>query len=367
MKSKLTTDLEIKWPEVWSLAALNASIVICWIAYHEYQPKLLVGFGLTELALLLVYAKAIILVIIPPLAGLVADYVITKSSKVYVVFLSGIGGTAMIFMIVATIIFQGPENFLTPILPVLVILWLIGMNIFHSPANSLIEMFASSKKLPLAMGIIVLVTELLFALEPIVVLLVDFLGATLTFVVGGVLIAGSGYIFQRVSRDEVLVRKEEQMKRQNVDQRKSNFPLILSIGLIFGFGHAFIMGYLPDQFTTLFSSGLNGNYYASLILIIVALLAIPVSRLIVKKGLVKYAKGSIALIIISILIIFIIPGQLAFIGGSLLVAVAYSILSVSALPLVISNLSVRKITFGVGLFYGFSEIADGILEILKGV
>src|SRR5210317_818533 len=96
----------IKWPEIWSLAALNASIDICWIAYHEYQPKLLAGFGLTDLATLLIYAKAIILVVIPPIAGLLSDKMIHRNNNVYFIFLIGIVATSMIFMIVATIIFQ---------------------------------------------------------------------------------------------------------------------------------------------------------------------------------------------------------------------------------------------------------------------
>lgn len=101
-----TSQKRIKWTEIWNLAALIAAIVICWIAYHEYQPKLLAGFGLTNLASFLIYAKAIILVLIPPIADLLTDYMTKKNNKVYVVFLVGIGGKAMIFMIVASIIFS---------------------------------------------------------------------------------------------------------------------------------------------------------------------------------------------------------------------------------------------------------------------
>lgn len=34
------TDI-LKWREVYSLALLNAAVVISWIAYHEYQPVLM--------------------------------------------------------------------------------------------------------------------------------------------------------------------------------------------------------------------------------------------------------------------------------------------------------------------------------------
>jgi len=358
---------EIKWPEIWSLAALNAAIVICWIAYHEYQPKLLAGFGLTHLATLLIYAKAIILVVIPPIAGLLTDYMIRKNNKVYVVFLVGIGGTAMIFMIVATILFQGPGSFLTPILPVMVILWLIGMNIFQSPANSLIEMFASAKNLPIAMGILVFVTELLFALEPIVVLLVDFFGATLTFVVGGILIGVTGYIFRKVSRDEVLFRKQEQIHVHPEQDKRSNFPLIVGIALIFGIGHAFIVEFLPERYNALFSNSLDGNYFSSFILFCVAVLAIPISRFVARANLLNFIKWAIILLIVSVVSIVLVPGIIAFIAGNLIMVIAFGILSVSALPLAIRSLSVRQITLGVGIFFGIAAIADGIADIIKGI
>ncbi len=362
-----TNKREIKWVEIWSLAALNAAIVICWIAYHEYQPKLLVGFGLTHLASLLIYAKAIILVLIPPIAGLLTDYMTKKNNKVYVVFLVGIGGTAMIFMIVASILFQGPESFLTPILPLMVILWLIGMNIFYSPANSLIETFASAKNLPIAMGILIFVTELLYALEPVVVALVDFFGATLTFVVGGILIGVTGYIFLKVSRDEVLARKKEKLSRNPENDKGSNYLLIACIALIFGIGHAFIVEFLPELYNSLFSTALDGGYFSSFILFCVAVLAIPISRRVVKKGLTNIITWSIILLIISVLLIILIPHIIAFITGSILLAIAFSSLSVSALPLAIRNLSVRNITFGVGFFFGIAAIADGVADIIKGI
>jgi MFS family permease len=357
----------IKWPEIWSLAALNAAIVICWIAYHEYQPRLLAGFGLTHLAMFLVFAKAIILVLIPPIAGLLTDRMIKKNNKVYVVFLVGIGGTAMIFMIVATILFQGPASFLTPILPAMVILWLIGMNIFYSPANSLIESFTSEKNLPVAMGIIVFVTELLYALEPVVVALVDFFGATLTFVVGGILIGVTGYIFLKVSRDEVLVRKQEQKMTPENKEQKSNFLLVSAIALIFGIGHAFIVEFLPDQFNRIFSITLDGSYFSSFILFAIAILAIPVSRRVIKNELTRYIRWSIILLTFSILLITLIPGGIPFLTGSILLAFAFCILSVTALPLAIRNLTVRNLTFGVGVFFGIAAIADGIADILKGI
>ena len=55
------------WKQVYSLLALNAAIVISWIAYHNYQPKILELFHFQQLTLFLVVAQAAILVLIPGL------------------------------------------------------------------------------------------------------------------------------------------------------------------------------------------------------------------------------------------------------------------------------------------------------------
>ena len=66
-----TTD--IHWKQLWSLAALYSSIIIGWIAYQNYQPKLLIQFGFTDYAFFLAVSQAIILVFTPPISGIMGD------------------------------------------------------------------------------------------------------------------------------------------------------------------------------------------------------------------------------------------------------------------------------------------------------
>jgi hypothetical protein len=47
----------IQWKQLWSLASLYASIIIGWIAYENYQPKLLVQFSFTNFTFALVLAQ----------------------------------------------------------------------------------------------------------------------------------------------------------------------------------------------------------------------------------------------------------------------------------------------------------------------
>jgi len=101
MLTNQISEPKINWKQIFSLGALNAAVVISWIAYHNYQPKLLEKFELTGLGTFLNVAQAIVLVFIPPLAGMVGDYFIRKNGNHFIVFMIGISVTAMVFMAVA--------------------------------------------------------------------------------------------------------------------------------------------------------------------------------------------------------------------------------------------------------------------------
>lgn len=63
----------IQWKQLWSLAALYGSIIIGWIAYENYQPKLLIQFQFTDFSFLLYVVQGFILLITPLYAGKLGD------------------------------------------------------------------------------------------------------------------------------------------------------------------------------------------------------------------------------------------------------------------------------------------------------
>jgi MFS family permease len=167
----------ISWKQMWSLVGLYASIVIGWIAYQQYQPKLLVQFHFTDFAFLLVCAEGVILSVTPLIAGRLGDrYRFTRGNRMPIIS-TGISFAAMVFMAVAFTLLGNPGEIFKWVLPFLIIMWLIAMSIFTSPALSTIELFIPIDKLPKAMAILTITANLLYALEPIVVDIIDFLGA----------------------------------------------------------------------------------------------------------------------------------------------------------------------------------------------
>src|SRR5271154_6553476 len=131
----IPSESKTNWNQVYGLLGLNAAIVISWIAYHNFQPKVLELFHFQQLSFFLVVAQALILVFIPPVAGIVGDYMIKTNGNRFVVFTVGISVTAMVFMLVAFTVGTATTLNLTAALPVMIVVWLISMNVFHSPAN----------------------------------------------------------------------------------------------------------------------------------------------------------------------------------------------------------------------------------------
>jgi MFS family permease len=351
----------INWKQIMSLAALNAVVVFSWIAYNNYQPKVLVKFNFTELALFLAIAQAAIMVFIPPLAGVLGDFLIRKNTKSFIVFTTGISMTAMVFMAVAFAVggnvFEGWRN----VLPLLIVIWLVSMNVFISPANSMIEMFAPTQQLPLVMGVIVMITEMIAALEPSIVILIDALGPTITFVSGGVLIALCGYLFKTTTQNISFERPIAEA------QKSSNFLLVILVGVIFGSITGIMMNIFPELLKskiTLFDSVMaGGSYYVSGILAVSALLALPLSRwaetIGVKKTLTYGLLGAVAMV----LLVLATSSWLCLIA-CLILAIFYSMVSVSAFPFALQNLSSRQVTYGTGIFIGSTELADQLLNVI---
>ena len=360
-----TSEGQANWNQIYSLLALNAAIVISWIAYHNYQPKVLEIFNFQDLSLFLVVAQALILVFIPPIAGVVGDRVIRSGGNRFVVFTVGISVTAMVFMCVAFTVGTASTINLTSLLPFMIVVWLISMNIFHSPANSMLEMFASAKALPSAMALMVMTTELLYALEPLIVDFVDLLGPVATFALGGVLLIVTGYIFRRTTRDLHLTRNADDARKS-----ESSFVNVLLAGLVLGIAVALIKNVIPAVVTesqAQGSIGVTGAVVVSMLLALSAIVAWPLSKYVERIG---TGKG----LQYGLIGTFACVGALSIAGNAYLVVVCallaapfFSLASVSAFPYALGNLSARNLTLGTGIFFGSVEIADGIMNILDKV
>jgi MFS family permease len=359
----------IQWKQLWSLAALYASIIIGWIAYENYQPKLLVQFNFTNFTFALILAQAIITVVTPPIAGRMGDRFRFTTGHRLPIISSGISFAAMIFMAVAFTLFTNPGEVFKWILPVMIIFWLIAMSIFTSPALSTMELFTPVDKLPRAMALLTIVSNLIYALEPVIVDIIDYLGAPLTFVAGGVVTFLSGYALKKTSMGLFQSSgNKEAGPNLKADTKKSQFGYIFFLGIVLGLATAVLFNVFPDALEQkvggLFQNA-DGKFLLVGMLVFSAIVSWPLIALVNKYGLNNT-------FLISFLILGLTAVGVIFFSASMIIlplvalfVTAFTALSICALPLALDRSNYYQTVYCVGIFFAGTALPEGIWESIK--
>lgn len=358
-------NLQIHWHQIWSLVALDVAIIISWIAYHEYQPNLVKQFGFAKYQLVLAIVQACILLITPPLAGMVADTMRKKNGSRLPVINTGISVVSMVFMAVAFTILAEPSGAIRWVFPILIVLWLISMNIFHSPAISMVELFVPVERLPEVMAIFVIMTNLGYAIEPSVEDLINLFGAPLTFGVGGILVFSTGWFFQRSSKNLAVIQEDV----PGIKVEKSNYLLVLGVGVALGGVTALLFdifpGVLEKKIDFLHDNHFKGNYFVSLLVAFSALISYPIGRWVQKFGVYKATVGAYIAIGIALGGIFLVPVPSLVLLLCVVYIVGFSVVCVSALPIAFMNLGEKNKVLGIGLFFTGVEFFNSLVEVLQ--
>lgn len=357
--------MTIQWKQIWSLAALDLAILISWIAYHKYQPVLVAQFGFSDFVLPLLIAQGLILALTPPIAGRIADKMRKKGGNRLPMVNLGITLTAMVFMAVAATIFANPGGLLRWVFPLLVVIWLVSMNIFHSPALSTLELFVPANRLPGIMAIFAILADMTAAIEPSIVDIIDYFGAPLTFAAGGVLVFGAGYWFMRTLK-QISPQQEENIKKD--DLPTSNFPLVFILGLGLGTGILFFFelfpAWLSEDLPFLRDGSFNPNYFASLMIVFAAALSFPLSKIAERGDLQKIGFGALAIMLLGGLIAWQVSGYASLIGYVIFPA-GFAMVSVTFLPLAFVKLRAEHSVFGIGLFFSGAELPNSIADVIQ--
>jgi MFS family permease len=356
----------IQYKQLWSLAAMYASIIIGWIAYHNYQPKLLVKFNFTEYALLLTVAQSVILIVTPPIAGRLGDRFRFSQGHRLPIISTGIAFAAMVFMAVAFTLLSNPGEYFKWILPLLIVLWLVAMSIFTSPALSTLELFTPVEKLPSAMAVITIVGNLIYSLEPVIVDIIDYIGAPLTFVAGGVVVFASGYSLKQNSLGLFQQNAGRPRAVFTFDTRKSPYGYIFFLGAALGLATTALFKFFPASLEGAFGSWfhLEGKWFVVIILLISAIASLPASRVIMKYGTVQVFRYSLVVVLASVVGVVLFPWPLVSLLFAIVFALSFTTLSVSSLPLAINEANYYEKVFCVGIFFSGVEFFDGIADIL---
>lgn len=347
---------------------MYGSIIIGWIAYENYQPKLLVQFQFSDFSFLLYVVQGVILLVTPIYAGRLGDKYRFSNGHRLPIISSGISFAAMIFMAVAFTLFSQPGEVVRWILPLLIVGWLVAMSIFTSPALSTLELFTPVEKLPKAMAILTIVSNLIYSVEPVVVDIIDYLGAPITFMAGGVITFLSGYALRKNSLGlfkQSGGNEAKPMASFTLDTQKSQYGSIFLMGIVLGLATTILFNIFPDILEASLSSllgGMAGNIILVLVLILSAIISLPVSTKVTSFGLERSFNIGALVSLISMGAILVFPATLLVVVMILIFCVAFTLLSVSSLPLAIQKANYYEKVFCVGIFFSGVALPDGFIE-----
>ena len=359
----------IRWKLLWSIVALYGSIVLGWIAYESYQPKLLAGFGLGQFALPLTILQAIIMVVTPPIAGKLGDRYRRELGHRLPIVVTGISLAAMVFMAVAFILLSQPGSLLKWLLPPMIIGWLIAMSVFTSPALSTIELFTPVDKLPRAVALLTIVGSLLQALTPVIEHLIDVAGAPLTFIVGGTAIFASGYHLQKNALAYFRTTDDREPPARDVDSpvKKSRIRSVFGMGILFGLTSIYLIHMLPktlEHEIGMLVGFANANLMLVALLLLVALLSLPASSIVERIGLNRSLATGFAVAIAAAMIAINTSSQVMLIFAAIVYTGSFALLSVTTLPLAMEWADDRQKVYAIGAFFAGFALPEGVVAIV---
>jgi MFS family permease len=362
MVNSFKTHHAILRRQVWGLAALLAAIVLNWMAYGFYQPKILKQLEFVELAGWLGILQGLLCVIIEPLSGSISDRIQQRLGSRLPMISVGVVLAGIIFIAISLLTQQNLPIGIRWIVPLLMTAWVIAMIIFRGPAIALLTQFAPTNQLPQANAILVFVIATVGAIEPLFNALFYNVGASIALMIGAIALMLGAYILQ-------LFTPKHSFSPFIYNQSKLTavpntlLILIFAIGLATGFEIKLLFSIFPQELQTQLP-GLNVNFIASEILLVSAIACIPLSDWATDLGANKSIliglgsmTGLMGLTVLNENYILAIALILAF-------GISFSLVVISIVPLVLAKIPTIQAGLGTGLYFGGTAGGAAIVSLL---
>jgi Major Facilitator Superfamily len=350
---------KILWRQVWGLAALLAASIFCWMAYGFYQPKILQNIGFVNLASTLDILQGIMGAIAEPCIGLVSDRIMQRVGNRLPLITVGITLAGLIFVAVSLLLEQSLPASILWFVPVLMMVWVMAMIVFRGPAIALLMQFAPTAELPKATSILVFVFGLVGAIGPLLGKLIQLLGASLTFLLGAIVLVVGGLLLRSTHPQHSIIPISDAQKLPSL----SRCSLIFAVGLGAGLQVNLLLRHFPPIWQSHLPN-IGTEYITASILLISAIAAIPVEPLTGKLGFNRA-------VLFSLAAIAGLMGLTIFANNSILViililafGIAFGLLFIAQVPFALGTVSPSQAGLGTGLYFGGMSAASAIASII---
>ena len=182
----------ILWRPVIAVAVVQGAIVLMWVVYNLYLPKLLKDLGYApSLGLMLLAIEGMLGAVVEPLAGTINDRTLRGFGVQFPLVLGGAMVSAVMFVLIPWVALWGLSALIMKFFfVVLILLWAAAMATFRAPVLSLLGRYANQTQLPQASSALMLSGALMQILSvPSQKGILEWLGPFWTFGVSGLVLA----------------------------------------------------------------------------------------------------------------------------------------------------------------------------------
>ncbi|MEB3295879.1 MAG: MFS transporter [Synechococcales bacterium] len=352
----------VLWLQVWSLAGMQGAIVLTWVIYNLYLPKLLANFGFPAgLAITILLIENVLAAVMEPLMGGLSDRTQRNMGTRFPFIALGIILSSGLFIAIPGVVFAGVESTVRGLLPWVAVFWALAMTLFRSPAMSLLGRYAFATQLPQAVSILTLVGAVAGAIAPLANQQVLQLGPTLAFGLGAMVLLISGLVLRSVDPQMSSVPRTTSLPKPH--WKFTDWVGRLGLVAITGFGVAIGFRLMLQTFPQVLELRLpdvNSNLLLGLIFLAIAATAIPAGNLTQRIGNFQaMLLGLGALSLTQLLTLWMNHWVLA-IGIAILMGAAFSLVSNGTLPFALSMVPPTKAGLGTGIYFSGGSLGTAM-------
>jgi len=152
------------------------------------------------------------------------------------------------------------------------------------------------------------------------------------------------------------------------DTQRTNHPAIFLYGIILGLVTTVLFNVIPGVIEKTFGGvipSLNGKIFLVCLLVLSALISLPVSNVVGRRGLDRSFWISVILTCGTMAGLFLTHSIPTMIVTAVLFSVAFTALSLTSLPLAMQKANYYEKVFCVGVFFSGAALPDAVVNVLQ--
>jgi len=350
----------VLWQQVWGIAVLQAAVALSWQIYSAAQPAILNKVGLMAALGMLSLVPGILSLLLDPLMGKFTDHIQRKIGARLPVVNVGVILTSLIFMTVALGLQTNLLISLKWFVPMMMVAWVATMKVFQNPSISLVKRYVPPQELPRAASLLTVLGAVVSATKPLAASAVARFGASLTFLLGGVVLMTALTILQRLTPKAAKSAAETGEPELTNGQLATIFVVGLGVQLAAGG----LLGVMPGSLRARLPQ-LGFELISSSILIVSGISAIPVGQWIkrigVERALLAGLGGALAVVSLALLSV----NASVALGEMVVCGVVLALLFNVGVPFALARVPASQASFAIGLFFGGGGAATLFFTLFK--